>query len=70
MLLFRFGIEETDSEQKSTKTLLIATFSHMTKIKQIFIIPLTIWSGLEQGFLQADFTAVSILHAVLMILSF
>ena len=29
--------------------------------KQLLLIPLTIWSGLEQGFFGADFTAVILL---------
>ena len=35
----------------------MATFKHMTKPYQLLIIPLTIWSGLEQGFFLSDFTA-------------
>jgi hypothetical protein len=31
----------------------------MKKNYQQLLIPLTIWSGLEQGFFGADFTAVS-----------
>jgi len=31
----------------------------MKKKNQILIIPLTFWSGVEQGFFGADFTAVS-----------
>jgi hypothetical protein len=31
----------------------------MIKGYQILIIPLTFWSGVEQGFFGADFTAVS-----------
>ena len=38
--------------------LLIATFRHMRNPYQMLIAPLTIWSGFEQAFLQADFTAV------------
>ena len=38
--------------------LLGATFSHMKKPYQLLIIPLTFWSGVEQGFFGADFTAV------------
>ena len=33
--------------------------------KQLLLIPLTIWSGLEQGFFGADFTAVSTHSTVL-----
>ena len=28
--------------------------------KQLLIVPLTFWSGIEQGFFGADFTAVSV----------
>ena len=38
-------------------TLLIATFVHMKKPYQLLVIPLTIWSGLEQGFFLSDYTA-------------
>ena len=44
-------------EDKTDMTLLVATFKHMTKLYQIFIIPLTVWSGLEQGFFLSDYTA-------------
>ncbi len=39
--------------------LLVATFKHLKKPYQLLIIPLTFWSGIEQGFFGADFTAVS-----------
>merc|ERR1711892_1627836 len=44
-------------EKLSGKQLLVATFRHMKKKNQILIIPLTFWSGVEQGFFGADFTA-------------
>ena len=37
--------------------LLVATGRQMRKWKQMLLIPLTVWSGLEQGFFGADFTA-------------
>ncbi|CAF4042969.1 unnamed protein product [Rotaria sordida] len=37
-------------------TLLISTIKHLRHAKQLFLIPLTIWSGLEQSFLSAQFT--------------
>ena len=61
--LYRYGENDrTDSsgqkkEDKSTLTLVVATFKHMTKPYQILIIPLTIWSGVEQGFFLSDYTA-------------
>lgn len=56
----RFGEDERQEGKASLtgKDLLIATFRHMKKKKQILIIPLTFWSGIEQGFFGADFTAV------------
>jgi hypothetical protein len=38
--------------------LLISTIKHMRDINQLLLIPLTIWSGLEQSFLSAQFTKV------------
>jgi len=40
--------------------LLISTGKHMRNINQLLLIPLTIWSGLEQSFLGAQFTKVKI----------
>ena len=55
----RYGENEREGEKLSGKALLVATFKHMRKEYQILIIPLTFWSGVEQGFFGADFTAVS-----------
>jgi len=57
--LTRFGEEDRQSNGKklSGVQLLVATFRHMKNKKQVLIIPLTIWSGIEQGFFGADFTA-------------
>ena len=53
---------ENEKEKKSGVQLLVATFKHMRKPYQLFIIPLTFWSGVEQGFFGADFTAVSFVN--------
>ncbi|CAL4160007.1 unnamed protein product, partial [Meganyctiphanes norvegica] len=42
---------------KSGRSLLFATFQNMRHPYQLLIIPLTIFSGIEQAFLGADFTA-------------
>lgn len=57
--LSKYGEQERDDkkEKLSGFQLLLATFRHMTKPYQILIIPLTFWSGVEQGFFGADFTA-------------
>ncbi|CAF2035479.1 unnamed protein product [Rotaria magnacalcarata] len=36
--------------------LLISTIKHMRNVNQLLLIPLTVWSGLEQSFLGAQFT--------------
>lgn len=59
-----------DKEDSSTKgrlspDLLIATFKHLfTSPTQILLIPLTMYSGVEQAFVSGDYTKVStlILH--------
>ena len=60
--IFRFASEtEAAGEEAPTGlSLVAATFRHMKKNYQQLLIPLTIWSGLEQGFFGADFTAVSL----------
>jgi len=57
--LTRFGEDERNDkkEELTGVQLLVATFRHLKNKNQILIVPLTIWSGLEQGFFGADFTA-------------
>jgi len=57
--LSRFGVtdEKKDKAKLSGIQLLVATFKQMIRKEQLLIIPLTFWSGIEQGFFGADFTA-------------
>jgi len=57
--LTRFGEDERNSEREELTgvQLLVATFRHMRHRNQILVIPITIWSGIEQGFFNAAFTA-------------
>merc|ERR1712223_1169550 len=57
--LSRFGEKERNEEKEklSGLQLLVATFRHLKDKNQLLVIPLTIWSGIEQGFFGADFTA-------------
>lgn len=48
---------KTSNEERTGLQLLLATFNHMRHPYQLLIFPLTIWSGVEQAFLSADFTA-------------
>nr|XP_053642939.1 LOW QUALITY PROTEIN: protein unc-93 homolog A-like [Cherax quadricarinatus] len=50
-------VESDYEERKGSLQLLVATFNHLRHPYQLLIVPLTIWSGLEQGFLSADYTA-------------
>ena len=57
---FRLGkVNESEEKKAGCCELIIATGKQMRRKKQLLLIPLTIWSGLEQGFFGADFTAVS-----------
>ncbi|XP_045611694.1 UNC93-like protein [Procambarus clarkii] len=52
------GKETYDATADKTGVqLLVATFNHMRHPYQLLVIPLTIWSGVEQAFLGADYTA-------------
>jgi len=53
----RFVSEPSKKKEASGFQLLIATFRHMKKPYQLLLIPLTIFSGVEQGYIGADFTA-------------
>jgi len=56
----RYGeLERVGSSSNLTGlSLMSATFRQMAKPYQILIIPLTVWSGMEQGFFGAEYTAV------------
>ena len=53
----RTGSDGQKKEKATGIQLLVATFKHMKKPYQILVIPLTIWSGFEQGFFASDYTA-------------
>ena len=58
---YRFYNEtESENQRSGVFQLLFATFNNLRDRKQLLILPLTIWSGLQQGFMGADFTAVSL----------
>ena len=61
MHALRYGeLDRDEGREKLTGLQLFkATYKHMKKPFQLLIIPLTFWSGVEQGFFGADFTAVS-----------
>jgi predicted MFS family arabinose efflux permease len=56
--LLRYGEKERtgESSKLSGYQLLTATGRQMIKPYQLLIIPLTIWSGMEQGYFSADYT--------------
>ena len=71
IVIFSFldEIPITDSEKSSTSTCKdsIATFVHMKDRKMQLLIPITIFVGLENGFVFADFTKVSIYVSLLIV---
>ena len=48
--------KELNGGKLTGKRLALATFKQMLHPYQLLIIPITVWSGLEQGFLSADIT--------------
>ncbi|XP_037772642.1 UNC93-like protein [Penaeus monodon] len=60
ILIFVDPLESFDKGQRlevSNTQLIVNTFNHVRHPYQLLIIPLTIWSGVEQEFLSADYTA-------------
>lgn len=59
--LFRYGEKQrkVDSQELSGIQLLSATAYQLKKPYQQLLIPITIWIGMEQAFIGADFTQVS-----------
>jgi len=55
--LTRFVADKVNPSGASGTSLLIATFKHMRHPYQMLLIPLTMYSGLEQGYIGADYTA-------------
>ena len=53
----RAGNEESASHV--TLQMAIATFKHLRKRRQLLIIPLTIYAGIQQAFLGAEWTGVT-----------
>ena len=62
---FRYEMKEKSNSNKGASgiQLLIVTIKLLRNWKVLFLLPLTIWMGVEQAFRGADFTAVSI-HAI------
>ncbi len=59
-LVSRYGEKDRDGESSKLTgiSLFFATFRQMRNPVQLLLIPITIWSGMEQGFFSADFTQV------------
>jgi hypothetical protein len=58
--LFRYGEKQrrNDGTELSGIQLLSATAYHLKKPNQQLLIPITVWIGMEQAFIGADFTQV------------
>ena len=62
ILFSRYGGDERigSSTGRSTLQQINATCRQLKNPYQILIAPITVYSGLEEGFMAADFTAVSL----------
>jgi len=68
VLLIVVFLDQIKSEQAETEkeileapsfwSTFLATFKHLKDKRQCLLIPLTMYSGLEQGFLSGDYTKV------------
>src|SRR5687768_5756158 len=55
----RYGELELKTKEKPKATgLLIATVKHLKKPQQLLIIPVTVWLGIQEAFIGADYTQV------------
>lgn len=53
------GNEDCDSEKKPFCSVFFATFKQLKDYRQVLLIPLTTFIGLEISFLTGDYTSVS-----------
>ena len=58
LLLDKITVLGSDKKDKGVFSLFIATMKHLKDKRMRLLIPLTIYSGLEQGFVFGDFTRV------------
>ena len=61
-LLDKVKVLGSDKRNHGVFSLFIATLKHLKDVRMRLLIPLTMYSGLEQGFVFGDFTKVSISH--------
>ncbi len=54
-------VEIKDKLSREIQDLLMSTVKHLRHSKQLILIPLTMYSGFEQGFYNAEFSKVLIL---------
>lgn len=62
LFIFRYGEKRKGSEsakELSGVALLSATMNQCKKANQQLLIPITVWIGMEQAFIGADFTQVN-----------
>ena len=58
LLLDNFRRETEKKNKGFSMSLLLVTIKNLKDLNQILLIPLTIWSGIEQGFILSDYTKV------------
>lgn len=61
VLLDQITANKEESKKENTPSFcstFLATFRHLKDVRQCLLIPLTMYSGFEQGFLAGDYTKV------------
>ena len=58
LLLDKITVLGSEKKDKGIFSLFFATMKHLKDQRMLLLIPLTIYSGLEQGFVFGDFTKV------------
>ena len=59
LLLDKIKVLSSERKDRGVCSLFLATIRHLKDVRMQLLIPLTIFSGLEQGFVFGDFTKVS-----------
>ena len=58
-LLDNFRRESEEKKKGFSISLLLVTLRNLKDVNQALFVPLTIWSGIEQGFLVSDYNKVT-----------
>lgn len=63
--IYKRNDTKTKASGKFSCSLFISTVKHLKNKYQLLIIPITFWIGIEQAYINADFTKVSSLQFII-----